>query len=82
MNSKWQKHFVSTFFILLLAFSACGGLRTSLLFRTGYGHLGKGWIGRGTTTRKLPYWGNGLFYIGFTKLQLIGSNVADCQALT
>ncbi len=34
----------------------------SLLSRAGLWHLGKGWIVRGTTTRRLPYGANGLFY--------------------
>ncbi len=53
----------------------------SLLSRAGLGHLGKGW----PTTRRWPYW---LSYssiqagTGGTDLQLIGSSVAGCQALT
>ncbi len=57
----------------------------SLLSRVALGHLGKGWIVRGTTTRILPYWATRLFYPswnGCTNLQLIGSSVTDCQALT
>ncbi len=34
----------------------------SLLSGAGLGHLGKAWIVRGTTTRRLPYWANKLFY--------------------
>ncbi len=37
--------------------------RAQILFSIGTTiHLGKGWIVRGTTTRRLPYWANGLFY--------------------
>ena len=77
---------------LLSAFSACGGLRTgtsasfdSLLSHAGLGHLGKGWIVRDTTTRRLPYLTDGLVYPCWnicTYLQLVGCSVADCQALT
>ncbi len=59
-GAKYVKQ--SKVFVLLFAFSACGGLRTgtsasfdSLLSRAGLGHLGKGWIVRDTTTRRLPY---------------------------
>ena len=70
-NTHWQEH---------VSFD-------SLLSRDGLGHLvlGKGWVVRGTTTRRLPYWANGSSTragTGCTDLQLIGSNVADCQALT
>ncbi len=34
----------------------------SLFSRAGLGHVGKGCIVRGTTTRRLHYWANGLFY--------------------
>ena len=34
----------------------------SLLSCAGSGHLWKGWIVRGTTIRRFPYWANGLFY--------------------
>ena len=37
---------------------------------------------RDTTTRRLQYWANGLFYPSWNRLQLIGSSVANCQALT
>ncbi len=40
----------------------------SLLSRAGLGHLGKGWIIRDTTTRRLPYWANGLFYLSWNRL--------------
>ena len=49
----------------------------SLLSRAGLGHLGKGWIVRDTTTIRLPYWVNGLFYTSWnrcTDLQLISSS--------
>ncbi len=36
----------------------------------------------GTTAKRLRYWANRLFYASWNRLQLIGSNVADCQALT
>ena len=49
---------------------------------SGLEHLGKGWIVRVATTRRLPYWSNRLFYPSWNRLQLIGSSVADCQALT
>ena len=57
----------------------------SQLSRDGLGHLLKGWIVRGTTSRRLPYWAKGLFYPSWNKspnLQLVGGSVADCQALT
>ncbi len=56
----------------------------SLLSRDGLGHLGKGWIVRGTTTRILPYRAHGLFYPSWNRLYRITaySSVADCQALT
>ena len=41
----------------------------------------KGWTVRGTTTR-LPYWADRLFYPSWNRSQLVGSSVADCQALT
>ena len=34
----------------------------SPLSRAGLEHLGRGWIVRGTTARRLAYWDNGLFY--------------------
>ncbi len=40
----------------------------SLLSRAGLGHLGKGWIVRDTTTRRLPFWANGLFYPSWNRL--------------
>ncbi len=72
-----------------IVFSACGGLCTtisfySLLSHAGLGHLGKGWIVRGTPLE------DGLTGLtgsstragtGSTGLQLIGSSVADCQQL-
>ena len=53
-----------TTWLLLVVFSACGGIHTGIemLSRAGFGHLGKGWIVRGTTARRLSYWANGLFY--------------------
>ena len=57
----------------------------SLLSRPGLTHLGKGWIVRGTTTKKCL---TGLTSsstqagTGRTDLQLIGSIVAYCQTLT
>ncbi len=44
----------------------------SLHSRPGFGHLRKEWIACCTTTRRLPYWVNGLFYPSWkscTKLQ-------------
>ena len=43
--------------VLLFAFSACGGLRTGTSRWCGY--LGKGWIVRDTTTRRLPHFATG-----------------------
>ncbi len=40
----------------------------SLLSRAGLGHLGKKWIVCGTTTRRLPYWANALFYPSWNRL--------------
>ena len=59
----------------------------SLFSRAGLRHLGKGWIVCDTTTRRLPYWANGTGSstragTGCIDLQLIGSIVTDCQALT
>ncbi len=34
----------------------------------GLGHLGKGWIVRGITTRRLPYMAKGLFYPSWNRL--------------
>ena len=64
MHCDISSHSLLVFFLLLTVFSACGGIRTgnklplfnSLLSRAGVGHLGNGWIVRGTTTRRLPYW--------------------------
>ncbi len=57
----------------------------SLLSRAGYWHHGKGWIVCGTTTSRLHYWAKGSSTraeTGCAYTQLIGSSVADCQALT
>ena len=59
----------------------------SLLSRTGLGHHGKGWIVRGTTTRRLPYWSQRALLAKLEQVLLIyslyvGSSVADCQVLT
>ncbi len=35
----------------------------SLLSHAGLGHLKEGWIVRDITTRRLPYWANGLFFV-------------------
>ena len=44
----------------------------SLLSRAGLGQLGKGWIVRGPTTRRLPYQANGLFYrVSYTPSKLL-----------
>ena len=40
----------------------------SLLSRADLGHLGKGWIVRDTTARRLPHWANGLFYPSWNRL--------------
>ena len=47
--------------------------------------LGKGWIVHAAITRRLPYWATGTSTRAGTScadLQLMGSSVADCQALT
>ena len=59
----------------LVAFSACGGLRTDKSL-TAYlasclWHLGKGRIVRDTTTRRLTYRINGLFYPSWNRLYRI-----------
>ena len=57
----------------------------SLLSRAGFEHRGKGWIFRGTNTRRWPYWAtvsSTQAGTGCTSLHLIGSIVADCQTLT
>ena len=58
----------------------------SLLYRAGLGQLGKGWIVRGTTTIEDCLTGltgsSTQVGTGYTDLQLIGSSVADYQALT
>ena len=82
----------TVFDYILSVFSACCEIRTdlkvsfnSLLSRVGLGHLGKGWIYRGTTPRRLPYWANGFFYPSWNRLcrcTAYHSSVADCQALT
>ena len=54
----------------------------NLLSRAGLWHLLKGWIVRGTTTRRLPYWPTGTSTRAGTGEQLIGISVADCQVLT
>ena len=57
---------------------------TACFPRAGLLHLGKGWIVRDTTTKRLSYWANGLFYPSWNRLyrHLFDSSVADCQALT
>ena len=40
----------------------------SLLFRAGLGHLGKGWIVRGTSFRRLPCWAHGLLYPSWNRV--------------
>ena len=57
----------------------------SLLSRAGLEHLGKGWIVRVTTTRKLPYWSTSSSTragTGRCDFKLIVIFVADCQAMT
>ena len=58
----------------------------SLLSRAGLGHLGNGWIVRGTITRINCLSGltgpSTQAGTGSTDLQLISSSVTDCQALT
>ncbi len=65
------------YYMLLVVFSACGGIRTSskLPVLTAYflafyllGHLGKGWIVRGTTIRILLCWDIELFYPVWNRL--------------
>ncbi len=52
----------------------------SLLYRAGFGHRGKGWIVRGTTTGLT---GSSTQPVtGCYDFQLNNSSVADCQALT
>ncbi len=66
----------------------CGGIRTGsfhiLLSHAGLRHLGKGWIVRDTTTRRVPYTGltgsSTRAGTGFTNLHSL--SVAVCQALT
>ncbi len=52
--------------LLLTVFSACGGIRTGSskppVLTAYFPVLAYGWIVRGTTTRRVPYWANGLFY--------------------
>ena len=58
---------------------------TAYFSRAGLGYLGKGWIVRDTTTRRLDTGQTGSSTQAGTccaDLQLIGSSVADCQALT
>ena len=57
-------------YYIVLAFSACGGIRSGFTmplptayFPFGLGHLGKGWIIRGTTTRRLPWGGKGCSHL-------------------
>ena len=47
----------------------------SLLSRAGLWYLGKGWIVRGTTTRRLYNWANGLFYRVYIQIH----NIAQCH---
>ncbi len=54
----------------------------NLLSRAGLEHLGKDWIVRDTTTRRLPYWANGLLTDLKQAVQLISSIIAHYQALT
>ncbi len=74
--------------LLLFVFSACGGMRTTSKLTyfpvVHYGILGKGWIVRGTTTIALlgQRGSSTQAGTGRTDLQVIGSSVADCQALT
>ena len=74
---------------VLLALSACSGIRTDrklLVLTAGLGHPGKGWIV--FVTPPLEDCLTGLTAsstqtgTGRAELQLIGSSVADCQTLT
>ncbi len=54
----------------------------SLFSHADLGHLGKGWIVRGTTNSLTWLTGSSTQAgTGGTNVQLIGSSVADCQAL-
>ena len=44
-------------------------------------HLGKGWIVRGTTTKTLLYWANGLFYPGWNMLYRFTAYRQQCGRL-
>ncbi len=53
----------------------------SLLSRAGSEHLGKGWIVRGTTTRRQPYWANRLVYPSWNRLYRFIANQQQCCRL-
>ncbi len=73
--------------VLLVVFSACGGIRTGInlpVLTAYFPVLAEGILGKGGlfVTPPLEDCLNGLFYPNWNDLQHIDSSVADCLALT
>ena len=88
-TSKDQSKTILRPLLLLVVFSACGGKPTGIIMQffqpafpfNGLGHLGKGWIVRGTTTQRLPYLANGLFYPSWNRLYRFTTYRQQCGRL-